>query len=135
MALYLNEVWLRDPSPESFREFIEVFGTLRGEADKIGLTDDMFRLVAGPWLSIEEAKVIFIFDAPDATTTLPAFGGLLAKGLLRKRRLTPMVMAASTPLWTGSSCSISGSFQELRRYRRRFRAVGAMPRRVPWGAI
>ena len=90
-SLYLNEVWLRNPSPESFREFIGVFGTLRGEADKIGLTDDMFRLVAGPWLSIEEAKVIFIFDAPDATTTLPAFGGLLAKGLLSKRRLTPMV--------------------------------------------
>ena len=25
MSLYLNEVWLRDPNPDSFREFIEVF--------------------------------------------------------------------------------------------------------------
>ena len=42
-------------------------------------------------LSIEEAKVVFIFDAPDATVTLPAYGRLLAKGLLKKRRLTEMV--------------------------------------------
>ena len=91
MALYLNEVWLRDPSTESFREFIEVFGALRGQADSLGLPSDIFRLVAGPWLSIEEAKVVFIFDAPDATATLPAFGQLLAKGLLKKRRLTPLV--------------------------------------------
>lgn len=91
MALYLNEVWLREPSPKSFREFIEVFGTLRGRADFIGLSSDKFRLVAGPWLSIEEAKVVFIFDTPDVTTTLPAYGRLLAKGLLKKRRLTPVV--------------------------------------------
>ncbi len=91
MALYLNEVWLRDPSPESFREFIGVFGSLRDQADSIGLSSDIFRLVAGPWLSIEEAKVVFIFEAPDATVTLPAYGRLLAKGLLKKRRLTEMV--------------------------------------------
>ncbi len=91
MALYLNEVWLKDPSPETFRKFIEVFGSLRGRADTLGLTSENFRLVAGPWMSIEEAKVIFIFDAPDARATLPAFGGLMAKGLLRKRRLTPMI--------------------------------------------
>ena len=35
MALYLNEVWLKDPSPETFREFIEVFGSLRGQADTL----------------------------------------------------------------------------------------------------
>jgi hypothetical protein len=91
MALYLNEVWLRSPSPESFREFIEVFGSLRGQAESIGLSSDTFRLVAGPWLSIEEAKVVFIFEAPNATVTLPAYGRLLAKGLLEKRRLTEIV--------------------------------------------
>ena len=91
MPLFLNEVWLRDPSPESFREFIEVFGSLRGQADSIGLTSDIFRLVAGPWLSIEEAKVVFVFEAPDAADTLPAYGALLAKGLLKKRRLTQLV--------------------------------------------
>ena len=52
MALFLNEVWLRDPSPDSFREFHEAFGLLQGQADSIGLTSDIFRLVAGPWLSI-----------------------------------------------------------------------------------
>ena len=91
MAPHLNEVWLRDPSPDSFRESIEVFGVLRCQADSLGLSSDMFRLVAGPWLSIEEAKVVFIFDTPDAVVTLPAFGRLLAKGLLKKRRLTPLV--------------------------------------------
>ena len=91
MALFLNEVWLREPSPESFREFIDVFGSLRGDADSIGLTSDIFRLVAGPWLSIEEAKVVFAFEAPDAAQTLPVYGALLAKGLLRKRRLTQLV--------------------------------------------
>lgn len=91
MALFLNEVWLRDPSSETFQEFIDVFGSLRGQADTIGLTSDIFRLVAGPWLSIEEAKVVFVFEAPDAAKTLPAYGGLLAKGLLEKRRLTQLV--------------------------------------------
>ena len=91
MSLYLNEVWLRDPSPESFHEFIKVFGALRGQVDSIGLSSDIFRLIAGPWLSIEEAKVVFVFDGPGATVTLPAFGRLLAKRLLKKRRLTEMV--------------------------------------------
>ncbi len=91
MALFLNEVWLREPSPESFREFIEVFESLRGKADSIGLASDIFRLVAGPWMSIEEAKVVFVFEASDAADTLPAYGGLLAKGLLKKSRLTQLV--------------------------------------------
>ena len=51
----------------------------------------MFRLVAGPWMSIEEAKVVFVFDSPNAVDTLPAFGRLLAAGLLAKRKLTPLV--------------------------------------------
>ena len=91
MAIFLNEVWLREPSPESFREFIEVFESLRDQPDSIGLTSDIFRLVAGPWLSIEEAKVVFVFETPDAANTLPAYGALLAKGLLKKRRLTQLV--------------------------------------------
>ena len=91
MALFLNEVWLRDPSPETFREFLDVFGSLRGQADSIGLTSDIFRLVAGPWLAIEEAKIVFVFEAADAAETLPAYGKPLAKGLLKKRRLTQMV--------------------------------------------
>lgn len=90
MALYLNEVWLNDPSPESFREFVQVFGALQGYAESVGLSSD-FTLMAGPWLSIEEAKAVFVFDIADATETLPAFGRLMAKGLLKKRRLTPLV--------------------------------------------
>lgn len=90
MALYLNEVWLNEPSPARFAEFVEVFDRVRCDAALVGLASD-FRLVAGPWLSIEEAKAVFVFDAADATATLPAFGRLLASGLLQKRRLTPLV--------------------------------------------
>ena len=42
-------------------------------------------------MSIEEAKVVFVFDSPNAVDTLPAFGRLLAAGLLAKRKLTPLV--------------------------------------------
>ncbi len=38
MALYLNEVWLREPSPESFREFIEAFGSLSDQAEQLDLS-------------------------------------------------------------------------------------------------
>ncbi len=70
MALYLNEVWLREPSPESFREFIEAFGSLSDQAEQLGLSSDMFRLVAGPWMSIEEAKVVFVFESPDPASVI-----------------------------------------------------------------
>jgi len=91
MPLFLNEVWLKDPSRENFNRFIEAFGSLGGREEQLGLTSDQFRLVAGPWMSIEEAKVVFVFDSPDAAETLPAFGRLLADGLLSKRKLTPLV--------------------------------------------
>ena len=42
-------------------------------------------------MSIEEAKVVFVFGSPNAVNTLPAFGRLLASGLLARRRLTPLV--------------------------------------------
>jgi hypothetical protein len=89
MALYLNEVWLNEPNPSSFREFVEVFGKLRGETQSLGLSSD-FRLVSGPWLSVEEAKVVYVFEVDDVSATLQPFGRLLAKGLLKRRRLTPV---------------------------------------------
>ena len=91
MPLFLNEIWLRKPSPESFAEFIETYGFLGGQEDQLGLTTGQFRLVAGPWMSIEEAKVVFVFDSPNVAETLPAFGRLLAAGLISKRKLTPLV--------------------------------------------
>ena len=42
-------------------------------------------------MSIEEAKVVFVFETADAAETLPAFGTLLAQGLLTKRRLTQLI--------------------------------------------
>jgi len=42
-------------------------------------------------MAIEEAKVVFGVESPDAVNTLLAFGRLLASGLLARRRLTPLV--------------------------------------------
>ena len=89
--MFLNEVGLREPSGEGFREFIDDFRSLRGDAEPLGLTSDIFRLVAEPWLSIEEATVVFVFEASDAAQTLPAYGALLANGLLRKHKLSQLV--------------------------------------------
>ena len=91
MAPFLNEVWLRDPSLENLQAFIDAFGSLGGREEDLGLASGVFQLIAGPWMSIEEAKVEFVFNSPDVAATLPAFGRLMAQGLLSKRRLTPLV--------------------------------------------
>ncbi len=45
-------------------------------------------LLAGPWLSNEEAKVYFVFEIDDPTETFEAFADRVADGLFLKRRLT-----------------------------------------------
>ena len=42
-------------------------------------------------MPIEEAKLVFVFEARDAAETLLAYGGLLEKGLLKKRKLARIV--------------------------------------------
>ena len=90
MALFLDEVWLKDPSPDRVKEFAGMIGSAAKDPASVGAPKEV-RFVAGPWASNEEAKVIFVVDIPDHTATFQVFGTLVARGLVEKRRLTPIV--------------------------------------------
>jgi hypothetical protein len=90
MALYLDEAWVKDPTPERFKEFVQLIGTAAKNPAAIGAPQSV-RFVAGPWASNEEAKVIFVVDIPDHTPTYQVFSRMVARGLIEKRRLTPIV--------------------------------------------
>ena len=90
MALYLDEVWLRDPSPERMKEFVRMIGAAAKSPASIGAPAEV-RFVAGPWASNEEPKVIFLVDIPNHTPTYQIFGKLVSTGLVERRRLTPIV--------------------------------------------
>ena len=90
MALYLDEIWLKDPSPDRMKEFVRLIGAAAKNPASIGAPQEV-RFVAGPWASNEEAKVIFVVDIPDHTPTYQIFGKLLSTGLVEKRLLTPIV--------------------------------------------
>ena len=90
MALYLDEVWLKDPSPERMKEFVRLIGSAAKNPASVGAPQEV-RFIAGPWASNDEAKVIFVVDIPDHTPTYQIFGKLLSTGLVEKRRLTPIV--------------------------------------------
>ncbi len=90
MALYLDEVWLRDPSPERMKEFVRMIGAAAKSPASVGAPAEV-RFVGGPWASNEEPKVIFLVDIPNHTPTYQIFGKLVSTGLVEKRRLTPIV--------------------------------------------
>ena len=90
MAIYLDEVWLKAPSPQRMKEFVRLIGAAAKNPASIGAPQEV-RFVAGPWASNEEAKVIFVVDIPDHTPTYQIFGKLLSTGLVEKRLLTPIV--------------------------------------------
>lgn len=90
MALYLDEVWLKDPSPERMKEFVKLIGMAAKGPANVGAPAEV-KFVAGPWASNEEPKVIFLVDIPNHTPTYQIFGKLVSTGLVEKRRLTPIV--------------------------------------------
>jgi hypothetical protein len=90
MALFLDEIWLRDPSPDRVKEFAGMIGAAAKSPASVGAPKEV-RFVAGPWASNEEAKVLFVIDIPDHTATFQVFGKYVASGLIEKRRLTPIV--------------------------------------------
>jgi hypothetical protein len=49
------------------------------------------KMIAGPWASNEENKILFVLDIPNHTATFHIFSRLVARGLIEKRRLTPIV--------------------------------------------
>lgn len=90
MPLYLAEIWLNNPSPETAKEFAGMIGSVAKDATSVGAPQGV-RVVAGPWASNEEAKAIFVVEIPDHTTTFQVFSKNVLKGLVEKRRLTPIV--------------------------------------------
>jgi hypothetical protein len=77
------KIYLHASNPENakraFRFFAEVFRAP-------GVT-----LMAGPWMSNEEAKVVLVLDIKDHSLTFHPFTKALAQGILLKRRLEPIV--------------------------------------------
>lgn len=90
MALYFDEVWLKDPTPARMKEFVKTIGQAAKSPASIGAPQEV-KFVAGPWASNEEPKVLFIVDIPNHTPTYQIFGKLMSTGLVEKRRLTPIV--------------------------------------------
>ena len=90
MALYLDEAWIKDPTPERIKEFFGMIGQAAKSPASVGAPQEV-RFVAGPWASNEEAKVIFVVDIPDHTSTFQTFSRFVSQGLIEKRRLTPIV--------------------------------------------
>lgn len=85
MSLYLDEIYW---DPAHTKEVHALFkDVLSGET---GFPEGV-TLEAGPWASNEEAKMVLILDIQDHAKTFNTFTTLVAKGLIAKRRLTPIV--------------------------------------------
>jgi hypothetical protein len=87
MPLFLNEVWLGDLNPQLMEEAVAFFGNLSVGSKPDNLPDDL-RMLAGPWLSAEEAKVMFIFEINDPSTMFDAYAERMVSGLFARRKLT-----------------------------------------------
>lgn len=88
MPLYLDELWLNWADVDACRRSLDAFA---------GLGDGSFnfppgvRMVAGPWFSNEDSKIVFVLDIADHTDTFVSFSLGVAHGLIQRRRLTPIV--------------------------------------------
>lgn len=85
MPLYLDEIYW---DPAHTKEVHDLFKDVL--SGKTGFPEGV-TLKAGPWASNEEAKMVLILDIQDHAKTFDTFTTLVAKGLIAKRRLTPIV--------------------------------------------
>ena len=88
MPLYLGEIWLETASPDLLRTARQFAHDIRD-----GKLPPGAKLVAGPWVSNEEAKLLLVIDIADHSTTLGYFWPAVASGAVRRRRLTPIADA------------------------------------------
>ena len=86
MPLYLDEIYFNVPNNEAFKQMFELIDGATKNGFPQGVT-----LKAGPWVSNEEAKVVLILDIQDHALTFNAFSGAVARGIVSKRRLSPIV--------------------------------------------
>jgi hypothetical protein len=88
MPLYLDELWLNWDSPASAKRSLAAFQPM---ANPGFAWPESVTLVAGPWFSNEEAKIVLVLDIADHAKTFPSFTLGVAHGLIARRRLTPLV--------------------------------------------
>lgn len=86
MPLYLDEIYFNVANKESFNQMYDLINGAMKDGFPQGVT-----LKAGPWVSNEEAKVVLILDIQDHALTFSAFSGAIARGIVSKRRLSPIV--------------------------------------------
>ncbi|HJU28121.1 MAG TPA: hypothetical protein VJ718_03065 [Candidatus Binataceae bacterium] len=86
MPLYLDEISFNVTNKETFNQMYELINGALKNGFPQGVT-----LKAGPWVSNEEAKVVLILDIQDHALTFSAFSGAIARGIVSKRRLSPIV--------------------------------------------
>jgi hypothetical protein len=91
MALYLDELWLNASTRESAALGYAAFR----DVARTGGFPPGVTLVAGPWFSNEEAKVILVLDIEDHAKTFATFTAGIAGGLILRRRLEPIVDASA----------------------------------------
>jgi hypothetical protein len=86
MPLYLDEIYFNIASKETFKQVFDMIGGAIKNGFPPGVT-----LKAGPWFSNEEPKIVLVLDIQDHSLTFSPFSGALARGIVEKRRLTPIV--------------------------------------------
>jgi hypothetical protein len=88
MPLYLDELWLEWKGPDEARRVLATFAPM---GDGTFPFPEGVRLVAGPWFSNEEAKIILVLDIADHAQTFSSFALGMVHKLIARRRLTPIV--------------------------------------------
>ena len=86
MPLYLDEIYFNISNKESLKQAHDLIGGAIKNGFPQGVT-----LKAGPWFSNEEAKVVLVLDIQDHSLTFSPFSGALARGMVSRRRLSPIV--------------------------------------------
>ncbi|HVC44964.1 MAG TPA: hypothetical protein VND20_09115 [Candidatus Binataceae bacterium] len=86
MPLYLDEIYFNVASKDDFRKVYDLINGVVTNGFPPGVT-----LMAGPWASNEDAKIVLVLDIKDHALTFPAFSGAIAQGIVARRRLSPMV--------------------------------------------
>jgi hypothetical protein len=86
MPLYLDEIYFNVSNKESLKQVHEMISGALKSGFPQGVT-----LKAGPWFSNEEAKVVLVLDIQDHSLTFSPFSGALSRGMVSRRRLSPMV--------------------------------------------
>jgi hypothetical protein len=86
MSLYLVEVRVEISTQEKRAKVMERIE----QVVKEGGTPTA-RLVAGPWASMENPTVLFVFENPDLNQTMPAIMELFNEGLISDSRMRPIM--------------------------------------------